>query len=78
MTTLTVQVDSNVAEKALLVAERRQTTLDALVQSFLQELANEDPSPRRQATEYLLNTIEELSRPMGGKPWRERDELYER
>jgi hypothetical protein len=30
------------------------------------------------ATELLTRTLRELSRPMGGKSWRNRDELHER
>ena len=31
-----------------------------------------------EATERLMQTLRELSRPMGGKPWTNRDELHER
>lgn len=34
--------------------------------------------PRAAATEHLLRTLQELSRPMGGRLWTNRDELYER
>ncbi len=33
---------------------------------------------RSQAAERLMRTLEELSRPMGGKSWSNRDELHER
>ena len=36
------------------------------------------PAARAERTEHLLRTIRELSRPMGGKLWTNRDELYER
>lgn len=36
-----------------------------------------DPQ-RVAAAEELMRTLRELSRPMGGKPWKNRDELYER
>jgi len=39
---------------------------------------DEGKAARVEATEHLLRTIRELSRPMGGKPWTNRDELYER
>ena len=78
MTTLTLHLDSDLAERARLVAEQRQTTLDELVQAFLERLALEGETPRRQAAERLVKTLHALSRPLGGKPWRNRDELYER
>jgi hypothetical protein len=33
---------------------------------------------RLQAAERLMQTLHELSRPMGGKSWSDRDELHER
>ncbi|MEI9893219.1 MAG: hypothetical protein WDN28_04770 [Chthoniobacter sp.] len=33
---------------------------------------------RSEAAERLMRTLEELSRPMGGKLWNHRDELHER
>ncbi len=36
-----------------------------------------DPQ-RVAAAEELMRLMRELSRPMGGKPWKNRDELYER
>ena len=33
---------------------------------------------RSKAAERLMRTLEELSRPMGGKSWNNRDELHER
>ena len=32
---------------------------------------------RSKAAEGLITTLRELSRPMGGKPWKSRDELHE-
>lgn len=39
---------------------------------------DEAAAARARATENLLRTIRALSRPMGGKAWTNRDELYER
>jgi len=33
---------------------------------------------RTKATAHLMQTLKELSRPMGGKSWSTRDELHER
>ena len=30
------------------------------------------------ATQQLLETLRQISRPLGGKPWKQRGELYER
>ena len=40
--------------------------------------ADAEAAARARATDNLLHTIETLSRPMGGKLWTNRDELYER
>jgi|GEM_PF-4234418 len=49
-------------------------------QLFSHENGNDEEAAaaRARATENLLRTIRQLSRPMGGKPWTNRDELYER
>lgn len=58
-------------------AEKRCTTLDALVEDYLVQLAKTEERARSEATGHLLRTLRELTRPMGGKPWKDRDELYE-
>ena len=60
------------------LAEQQHTTLDALVEEYLEELARTEDRVRTEAAEHLLLTLRALSRPMGGKPWNDRDELHER
>lgn len=78
MATLTLQVDLQTVDAARRAAEKRCTTLDALVEDYLEQLANAEEQARAEATEHLLRTLRELSRPMGGKSWKDREELYER
>jgi hypothetical protein len=78
MATLTLQVDLQTVDRARRVAEKRCTTLDSLVEDYLEQLAETEEHSRAEAAEHLLRTLRELSRPMGGKPWKDRDELYER
>jgi hypothetical protein len=78
MTTLTFQIDSDVADRAQAAARLRHTTLDTLVQEYLDQLSRSGNEARGQQAHHLLTTLRELSRPMGGKPWGHRDELYER
>jgi len=78
MATLTLQVDLQTVDRARRAAEKQSTTLDALVGDYLAQLAKTDEQARAEAAEHLLRTLRELSRPMGGKPWTDRDELYDR
>jgi len=78
MVALTLQVDEKLAERAIRAAERRNTTVDAMVGQYFAQLPNEDGGGTMAATDQLIETLRQLSRPMGGKLWTNRDELYER
>jgi hypothetical protein len=78
MATLTIQVDSSTVARAQTVARQRQTTLEKLMQEFLDELAHSADANRARDAQHLMTTLRELSRPLGGKPWKNRDELHER
>lgn len=78
MVALTLQVDEKLADRAKRAAERRNITVDAMVGQYFAQLPNEDGGGTTAATDQLIETLRQLSRPMGGKPWRSRDELYER
>lgn len=78
MTTLNLTVDDQLADRAQRVAADRNTTLDHLVHEFLEQLTVVDQSTRESAADRLAVTIRDLSRPMGGKPYHHRDELYGR
>ena len=49
-----------------------------LVEEYLDQLGREALESRAQQTQHLLTTLQEISRPMGGKPWDQRDQLHER
>ena len=76
--TITLQIDTETAERARRIAEQRQTTLDALVREFLDQLAETSDESRVIQSGHLMQTLHEFSRPMGDKPWQDRDELHER
>ena len=78
MTTLTVQINDQAARTARQVAVRRQTTVDAIVQELLDRLSDEESASRQNAVEALEQSFQKVSRPLGGKLWKQRDELYER
>ena len=77
MVEVTLQLDEELAERAKRIAARRHTTVDAIVGQCLAQLPD-DGVRRAAATNQLIETLRQLSRPMGGKPWKSRDELYER
>ncbi len=52
--------------------------LRALLDHVESRLNAAQAKARSQAAERLMQTLRELSRPMGGKSWSSRDELHER
>jgi len=78
MVALTLQVDEKLADRAKRAAERRNITVDAMVGQYFAQLPNDDRGGTTAATDQLIETLRQLSRPMGGKLWKSRDELYER
>ena len=40
--------------------------------------ASSPVASQKEAGQQLLKTLREISRPLGGKPWKQRDDLYER
>lgn len=77
MTTISVSVDDQLAEQAQQIAADRNTTLDDLVQQYLKQLTTAAQASDT-AADRLLQTFRDLSRPLGGKPYQQRDELYDR
>lgn len=77
MTTISVRIDDHLAEQARQIAADRNTTLDELVQKYLKQLTSAAPASSTSA-DRLLQTFRDLSRPLGGKPYQQRDELYDR
>ncbi len=78
MTTLTLSIDEQSARTAQRIAQQRQTTVDAIVQELLDQLGREDFDVRHRSVEELEQSFREVSRPLGGKLWKQRDELYDR
>ena len=78
MTELTIMIDESAAEKACRIAQQRQVTVDCLVQELIEGLDVEEQEAGRQACEALDESFRLVSVPMGGKPWKNRDELYDR
>ena len=78
MTKLTLTINDRAARKARLAAQRRRVTVDALVQGLIEGLDIEDQDAGRRACEALDRSFQEVSSLFGGKPWTERDELYDR
>ena len=78
METLTLVIETQLATRARQVAKQRNTTVDSLVSEFLSELTSDDETSRQEAANRLVATIKELSRPMGGNSWSNREELHDR
>ena len=78
MTELTITIDNSAAEKACRIAQQRQVTVDCLVQELIEGMNIEEQEAGRQAREALDESFRLASVPKGGKPWTNRDELYDR
>ena len=78
MVSVTLYVDEKLVERAKRAAERQNITVDAMVGQYFAQLPDDALEGTTFATDQLIETLRELSRPMGGKPWKNRDELYER
>ena len=78
MTTLTLTLDDEAAAAAQRIAEQTHTTVESLCGEYLKTLAAKTQADRDRAADELMETIRRLSRPMGGKGWTNRDELYDR
>jgi hypothetical protein len=83
MTTVTLTLDDAAAAKARQVAQRRNSSLEDMLKVFVLKLSQDDSSEsasaqRESMAQILMATFQELSRPLGGKGYTSRDELYER
>jgi hypothetical protein len=78
MTTLKLTVDDQIASRAEQVAKERNTTLNQLVSEFLEQLRPTEQAQRNSSADRLATTFRDLSRPLGGKPYQNRDDLYDR
>ncbi len=82
MTTLTLTLDDHDAQKAQQAARRRQATLEDLVRQFVEKLGRTESDPKvapgEAAAQHMEALFRQMSRPLGGKGYVTRDELYER
>jgi hypothetical protein len=82
MTTLSITLDEVTAARVQTVARRKRTTVETLFASFVSSITNQGSEEAKdsndEATAQLVHTFQTLSRPLGGKGYVTRDELYER
>ena len=78
MTSLTLTINDSAAHKAQLAAQRRRTTVDALVEGLIERLEIEDLDAGNRACEVPERSFQEVSTPFGGKLWKNREELFDR
>lgn len=82
MTSLTLTLNDHDARKAQQAARRRQATLEDLVLQFVERLGRSESDPKaahgEAAAQHMEALFRQMSRPLGGKGYVTRDELYER
>jgi len=82
MTTLSITLDDVVADRVQTAARQQHTTVEGLFVTFVTSLAgggvNDARDTHDEAALQLARTFQTLSRPLGGKGYTTRDELYER
>jgi hypothetical protein len=82
MTTLILMLDDHAARRAHQAAQRRQASLEDLVRQFVEKLGRTESdageAQREAAAKQMEVLFRQLSRPLGGKGYITRDELYER
>lgn len=83
MTSFTVTLkDESTLKKAAKIAELKNTSVDDLIAGFLVSLSAGDAEgtlgDRSRLVDELQGSFKTLSRPLGGKGYVSRDELYER
>ena len=74
---ITLSVDDRVVRTVRKIAIDKNTTLTAMVRSYLESLAERDDLAREQAVAKLEDSFRKLSRPMGAHDWTRQD-LHER
>jgi hypothetical protein len=76
---ITLSIDDDVVKEARKIAIERDTTLTALVRSYLQELAAEHAKSgrKRRELEALRESFKQFQFRLGKRTWK-REDLYER
>ena len=74
---ITLSVDDHVVRTVRKIAIDKNTTLTAMVRSYLESLAERDRLARERAVAKFDESVRRLSRPMGPRDWTRQD-LYER
>jgi hypothetical protein len=77
MPNITLNVDQEVIRKVRKIALDRNTTLTAMVRSYLQSVAERDVLERERIIARLESGFQRFGRDMGRRTWT-REELYDR
>ena len=76
MENVILTLDDAIVKRVRRVALARDTTLKEMIQNYLEQVASDDQSSRKQKTKDIRNSFAKFSRPLGGKDW-VREDLYE-
>lgn len=74
---ITLNIDEDIVKKVRKIAIDKDTTLTAMVRSYLAWVASGDTAERERRIRLLEDSFERLSRDMGPRNWK-REDLYDR
>lgn len=77
MSNVTMSIDAALLHKARRMALEKNTSVNALVRQFLEDLITQDASSREQLAKRFKASVRRHKVIMGKKEW-SREELYER
>lgn len=77
MPNITLRVDAETIKKVRKIAIDKDTTLTAMIRSYLEDVARRDSQKKEEALGLLEDSFERHSRDRGPRRWR-REDLYDR
>lgn len=77
MPNITMTIDEDLLKKAKRMAVEKNTSLTAMIRSFLEKMAERQDLKKEQAILKLKSFFNDKKVKIGGKKW-SRDDLYER
>lgn len=76
MTNVTLNIDDEIIKKVRKIAIDNNSTMTAMIRSYLQSIADRESPEKKRKIAMLENNFSKLGRDMGKRTW-SRDDLYD-